>query len=154
MTDNRFTEAAEKWLKKRFPEYQKDTSVMHVDVEVYLTGAEHGYAEGKAERDQLKAAIESWKREEQDWQDDLKELRTRLEVYKDAMKDKDNAYSLMCEACEIFRTRLSECEAALKWYCNESINHHNYHALMGTDLISRARDYFAKHSSDGGKEGV
>jgi hypothetical protein len=86
MTDNRFTEAAETWLKQRFPEYQKDTSVMHVDVEVYLAGAARGYAEGKAERDQLKAAIESWKREEQDWHGDMKELRTRLEDAEKALK--------------------------------------------------------------------
>lgn len=28
---------------------------------------------------------------------------------------------------------------ALEWYSDESINHHNYHATMGTDLTAKAR---------------
>lgn len=35
------------------------------------------------ERDALKAAIESWKKEEQSWQDDMKELRAALKQYTD-----------------------------------------------------------------------
>jgi hypothetical protein len=31
-------EKAREWLLKRFPEYQKDDSVMHVDVEVFMAG--------------------------------------------------------------------------------------------------------------------
>lgn len=35
------------------------------------------------ERDALRAAIESWKKEEQSWQDDMKDLRAALKQYTD-----------------------------------------------------------------------
>lgn len=37
-------ERAEKYLKVRFPEYQKDASVMHVDVEVFEAGFKEAIA--------------------------------------------------------------------------------------------------------------
>ncbi len=39
MTSPTLRAEAEAWLLKRFPDYQKDRSVMHVDVEVWTAGA-------------------------------------------------------------------------------------------------------------------
>jgi len=51
---------AEEYLKQRFPAYQKDASVMHIDIEVFLAGYRVAIEEVSAENARLREALKQY----------------------------------------------------------------------------------------------
>lgn len=74
----RWKDAAEKWVLSRFPEYNQDRSVMHVDVEVFQAGAAHGYQAGRAEA--LEEAAKLTEHEAKEYVKSMKEFDARGDV--------------------------------------------------------------------------
>lgn len=52
-------EAAEKYLVKRFPSYENDKSVMHIDVEVFNAGITHARSQPDSEFQKGVASVQS-----------------------------------------------------------------------------------------------
>jgi hypothetical protein len=48
--------------------------------------------------------------------------------------------------------KLETATQALEWYAADSIDHHNYHALMGTKLTEKAKQALARLAGSGGEE--
>lgn len=67
-------------------------------------------ATAEGENAGLKKAIEAWKREEQCWQDDLKQLRARVTELEHDLAEASRSFDLQVKLNDQLRARLSELE--------------------------------------------
>lgn len=66
-----------------------------------------------------------------------------IEGLKDVLRFKDNVLNKLEKERDALAGFLEKAEAALEFYTEDSINHHNYHALMGVDLTTKAKESLA-----------
>lgn len=52
---------------------------------------------------------------------------------------------VLSQKCEELEGKLEEAVEVIRFYAADSIDHHNYHATMGTKLTTKARELLAKH---------